>query len=317
MVGFDPNSKKELSRSEHALAGSFSGMVTRAIAQPLDVIKIRFQLQVEPIKANAQSKYHGMWQCTHTILREEGPTALWKGHVPAQALSVVFGAVQFISFEVLTKKMWQMLPVFITTDFKSFTHFVCGGIAGCCATLAAQPFDVIRTRFVAQGNTRVYNGVVHAAQSLVAKEGYRALYKGLLPTLIQVGPQTGLQFGFYSFFTGIWRFVFHPDRGYTGGLESLMCGSAAGLCAKVTVYPLDMIKKRLQIQGFQHGRPKDFGKTPCYRGLSHCVKEILRTEGIHGLYKGLNPSMVKAMVTVASHFYVYEQTCRLLLQWKR
>ena len=44
MVGFDPGIK-ELSKTEHVCAGAVSGVVTRAIAQPLDVIKIRFQVQ--------------------------------------------------------------------------------------------------------------------------------------------------------------------------------------------------------------------------------------------------------------------------------
>jgi hypothetical protein len=46
---------------------------------------------------------------------------------------------------------------------------------------------------------------------------------------------------------------------YLSGTGSLLCGSLAGICAKTFVYPLDMARKRLQIQGFQHGRV-GFGK---------------------------------------------------------
>ncbi len=51
-----------------------------------------------------------------------------------------------------------------------------------------------------------------------------------------------------------------------------MCGSAAGLAAKLTVYPLDMTKKRLQIQGFQYGRT-GFGQTHSYTGYVNDVRE--------------------------------------------
>lgn len=46
---------------------------------------------------------------------------------------------------------------------------------------------------------------------------------------------------------------------YVSGTGSLVCGSLAGIGAKISVYPLDVARKRLQIQGFQHGR-KGFGK---------------------------------------------------------
>lgn len=46
---------------------------------------------------------------------------------------------------------------------------------------------------------------------------------------------------------------------YVSGLGSLVCGCLAGVCAKTSVYPLDVARKRLQIQGFQHYRI-GFGK---------------------------------------------------------
>ncbi len=54
-----------------------------------------FQLQEEPITAaSKRSKYHSLRQAVSVIRRDEGKAAFWKGHVPAQALSLVFGVVQ-------------------------------------------------------------------------------------------------------------------------------------------------------------------------------------------------------------------------------
>ena len=92
-----------------------------------------------------------------------------------------------------------------------------------------------------------------------------------------------------------------------------MCGSGAGICAKVIVYPLDMVKKRLQIVGFAKGRAA-FGATRTYQGLIHCLKTVVIEEGARGLYKGLWPSVVKAMVTVGCSFWAYELFCNLILQ---
>lgn len=44
MVGYDESAFKRLDDTEYAVAGAISGGLTRAISQPLDVIKIRFQV---------------------------------------------------------------------------------------------------------------------------------------------------------------------------------------------------------------------------------------------------------------------------------
>lgn len=54
-----------------------------------------FQLQVEPInRKSLHSKYVSVPQALRVILREEGLFAFWKGHVPAQAMSLVYGVIQ-------------------------------------------------------------------------------------------------------------------------------------------------------------------------------------------------------------------------------
>lgn len=55
------------------------------------------QLQVEKISHVQGSKYTSATQAFRKILTEEGITALWKGHVPAQVLSILYCAVQVIS----------------------------------------------------------------------------------------------------------------------------------------------------------------------------------------------------------------------------
>ena len=49
MVGYHPE-QRLLSQSEYAAAGAFSGVFTRVVIQPLDVIKIRFQVRLFYIK---------------------------------------------------------------------------------------------------------------------------------------------------------------------------------------------------------------------------------------------------------------------------
>ena len=127
--------------------------------------------------------------------------------------------------------------------------------------------------------------------------------------LYLVKSQCILKWGYFDnlaivHYTSVFLFLAAP-------VKSMVCGAWAGLGAKMAIYPLDMLKKRLQIQGFESGRAK-FGRTDTYHGLIHCVKTVSKKEGILAFYKGLSPSLVKAAVSVSFHFLTYEWCCHLL-----
>jgi solute carrier family 25 thiamine pyrophosphate transporter 19 len=52
---------------------------------------------------------------------------------------------------------------------------------------------------------QVYRSLSHACGQIWEREGLRGFYRGLTPSLLQIFPQMGLQFGFYSLFTGLWN----------------------------------------------------------------------------------------------------------------
>ncbi|KAM6913276.1 mitochondrial thiamine pyrophosphate carrier isoform 2-T3 [Lycodopsis pacificus] len=304
MVGFDPGAQgAALCPEEAALAGSAAGMVTRAIISPFDVLKIRFQLQIERVSSRRpEGKYRGLFQASRCIYSEEGLSAFWKGHVPAQLLSICFGAVQFASFEFLTEAVHK------STLYDSQTagvHFVCGGLAACSATVVCQPLDTLRTRFAAQGETKVYRNLRHAVSTMCRSEGPLTFYRGLCPTLLAVFPYAGLQFFFYNVFKKL--FSSPPkETGNSGGhLRSLVSGSGAGMISKTITYPFDLFKKRLQVGGFEAARAQ-FGQVRTYRGLLDCMVQIAKEEGVRGFYKGLSPSLVKAALSTGFTFFWYE-----------
>lgn len=80
---------------------SGEGFVSFSFPLPLplplrpDLLHFNPQLQIERLcPSDPNAKYHGIFQAIKQILQEEGPTAFWKGHVPAQILSIGYGAVQ-------------------------------------------------------------------------------------------------------------------------------------------------------------------------------------------------------------------------------
>ncbi|XP_037664621.1 mitochondrial thiamine pyrophosphate carrier isoform X2 [Choloepus didactylus] len=315
MVGYDPSTDcRNISKSEVAVAGSVSGLVTRALISPLDVIKIRFQLQIERLsRSDPNAKYHGILQAGRQIWQEEGPTAFWKGHIPAQLLSIGYGAVQFLSFELLTELVHRSHG----SKAQEFSvHFACGGLSACLATLAVHPVDVLRTRFAAQGEPRVYKTLRDAVVTMYRTEGPLVFYRGLSPTLMAIFPYAGFQFSFYSSLKHVYEWAMPAEGKKNGNLKNLLCGGGAGVISKTLTYPLDLFKKRLQVRGFEQARAT-FGQVRTYSGLLDCAKQVLREEGAKGFFKGLSPSLLKAAFSTGLVFFWYELLCNLFHHLKK
>ncbi|CAI2350740.1 unnamed protein product [Caenorhabditis sp. 36 PRJEB53466] len=269
MVGYHPEAINEpLTSAEYSEAGLASGIVTRMIIQPLDVLKIRFQLQEEPIRGRKSGKYKGVLQSVFLITREEGGNAFWKGHIPAQGLSAMYGLVQFSSFEWLSRHAGRLVP---SEDpaVRSSSDFICGALSGCLAMTAAMPLDVIRTRLVAQKSGHaVYTGTTHAIKHIWEKEGIPGYFRGWVPSVVQIAPFTGMQFALYNCFMDLWPFTEHDSTG------ALFSGAMAGTVSKTVLYPLDMVRHRLQMNGFERS---GFGKTSNYsQGLFKTIMMVRR-----------------------------------------
>ncbi|CAH8648662.1 unnamed protein product [Dicrocoelium dendriticum] len=320
----------------HFLAGSLSGFMVRALTQPFDVIKIRFQLQVEPIKPTSLSYYSSFTQALSRIVKEEGFTGLWKGHVPGQLLSMCFCGFEFAVFYALTA-LSENHSLSLTSPVGRELAF--GAAAGTIAAAFSQPLDVMRTRLAAQGRNKVYSGLLKGTSCLIREEGVLALWRGLGPSCILVAPQTAVTFAMYEYLRRVYvthlslnRSPDNPNSNELPRIVSLLSGSISGLAAKTTVYPLDLIKKRLAIRGFEEAR-KSFGTLPKhYTSASYklsssvrradrvdtqlyatwaCFRGIVAHEGIVGLFKGWTPSAMKAMLSTGLTFFFYEQFCHV------
>lgn len=162
---------------------------------------------------------------------------------------------------------------------------------------------------------KIYKGVLHCLKAIYVKEGPLVLFRGLWPTLVQIGPHAGVQFMCYKLFDEWYKKIVRNSN-ETTLFSSLVAGSFAGLCAKTSIYPFDLAKKRMQIQGFEEGR-KSFGKTFHCKGLNDCLVRIYQLEGIPGYFKGLYPSLIKAVITTALHFSAYEMICKGLAKMKK
>lgn len=295
---------------KQALAGGVSGFLTRSLTQPFDVLKIRFQLQVEPVglQSGSLGKYTSIGQACKLIYKEEGLLAFWKGHNSGQLLTISYTLVQFWSYEQIDLKLKQY-------DFfnkhMNFTRFLSGGLAGCLGTVVSMPFDVVRTRVVGQDHDQKHTSVFRLFPVIIKQDGIRGLFRGLGTTLIQIGPLIGFNFMFYHQCNELLMKFLKPVDNKLPVFETLFTGALAGVASKAVLYPLDFIKKRLQLQGFLDSR-KSFGRNHTCVSITNCIKLTYADEGLLGFYKGMYPTLIKSGLTTALYFSFYEAVNNLL-----
>ncbi|KAG0374238.1 hypothetical protein BGX24_010644 [Mortierella sp. AD032] len=154
----------------------------------------------------------------------------------------------------------------------SWVHFIAGGRDG------GRTGDFAAGRGYSRRSTRMLSALAQG-QYIYTTEGPRALYKGLGPNLVGVIPARAISFAAYG--NGK-KFFAELNHGKETALVHLAAAANAGVVTSTTTNPIWMVKTRMQLQSE--------GNKRIYRNSLHCTMEILRTEGLGGLYKGLSAS---------------------------
>ncbi|KAI9657199.1 MAG: mitochondrial thiamine pyrophosphate transporter [Trizodia sp. TS-e1964] len=299
------------SKNHALIAGASAGLVSRFCIAPLDVVKIRLQLQVHSLRLPSgtaasfnEPRYRGMLPTIRTILKTEGFTALWKGNLPAEALYLTYGAVQFSTYRAL-KDILQKQAI-IPQIPEATSSFFAGSVAGGVATATTYPLDLLRTRFAAQGAEKVYGSLLISIKDIVQHEGPRGFFQGVGAGIAQIIPYMGLFFCCYESLRRPMQYLKLPY-----GSGDAAAGALASLIAKTGVFPLDLIRKRLQVQGPTREKYV-YRNIPVYKGIGKTFRDIVRIEGWRGLYRGLTVSLFKAAPASAITMWTFERSSRLL-----
>ncbi|XP_077467507.1 dicarboxylate carrier UCP2-like [Stigmatopora argus] len=176
------------------LAGCTTGAMAVMVAQPTDVVKIRFQAQGRvPRGSSAAARYSGTMEAYRTIARDEGVRGLWKGCLPNIARNAIVNCCEMVTYDIIKERLLRSK---LMTDNMP-CHFTAAFAAGFCTTVVASPVDVIKTRYM-NSPPGQYSGSLRCALTMLLKEGPTAFYKGFLASFLRLGSWNVVMFMSYE-----------------------------------------------------------------------------------------------------------------------
>ncbi|XP_042113367.1 solute carrier family 25 member 34 isoform X2 [Ovis aries] len=165
--------------------------------------QVKTQLQAQTVAAMAvghQHHHQSLLGALETIWRQQGLAGLWRGVGGAVPRVMVGSAAQLATFA--SAKAWVQERQWLPED--SWLVALAGGMISSVAVVAVMtPFDVVSTRLYNQpvdgaGRGKLYGGLSDCLVKIWRQEGPLALYKGLGPVYLRLGPHTILSMLFWD-----------------------------------------------------------------------------------------------------------------------
>lgn len=177
---------------QEMIAGGAAGGSQVVFTNPLEIVKIRLQIQGEQAKNTGAPRRSAIW-----IVKNLGIVGLYKGASACLLRDVPFSAIYFPAYAHLKRDMFHEGPEHKLTITELL---MAGAIAGMPAAYFTTPADVIKTRLQVEarkGQTS-YNGIADAARKIMREEGFKAFFKGGPARIFRSSPQFGVTLTVYE-----------------------------------------------------------------------------------------------------------------------
>lgn len=178
----------------HWASGATAGAVQSVIAGPMELAKIRMQMEgIGEMEKCKYKNYTGSISALQKIYKTEGTRGLYRGFtVTLLRDSPAFG-VYFVTYEAMCRQFAKLNKYGYVGIGQLLVAGGVGGMSSWCSTYA---FDVIKTRLQADGVNGVskYSGILDAFKVSFREEGFRVFYKGLGVTLLRAFPVNATTF---------------------------------------------------------------------------------------------------------------------------
>ncbi|KAL7619612.1 carrier protein ymc1 [Parahypoxylon ruwenzoriense] len=281
-------------------AGAAGGVAQVLIGQPFDIVKVRLQ---------TSSAYSSALDAATSIYSKEGPLAFYKGTLTpllgiGACVSIQFGAFGY------ARRYFEAANASSPSPRKELTYgqyFAAGSFAGVANSVISGPIEHVRIRLQTQphGAERLYSGPLDCIRKLSAHSGVlQGLYRGEAVTIWREAAAYGTWFLTFEYLMNLDAARNRISRSEVPSYKVALYGGLAGEALWLASYPFDVIKSKMQTDGF--------GKDMKYKTMRDCFAQTWRGEGMRGFWKGIGPTLLRAMPVSAGTFAVVEATMRAI-----
>ncbi|KAI4914344.1 uncharacterized protein J4E92_009543 [Alternaria infectoria] len=295
------------------VAGGVAGIVSRTSTAPLDRLKVYLIAQTNVAEEAVVAAKHGnivkaamnAWRPLATATKELWQAGGMRSLYAGNGLNVVKvmpeSAIKFGSYEARHND-----PAII----HSWSKFVAGGLAGMVSQFAVYPIDTLKFRMQCETVSGGLHGnrlIWATAKKMWNAGGIPAYYRGLPMGIVGIFPYAALDLGTFEYLKryvarrNAKRLGCHEQDAEPGGFMTAAIGGFSGAFGASAVYPLNLLRTRLQSQGtVLHPRT--------YTGIMDVTRQTIAGEGVRGLFKGLTPNLLKVVPAVSITYVVYDKS---------
>eukprot|EP00873_Tetraselmis_striata_P023499 jgi/Tetstr1/443763/TSEL_031751.t1 len=270
------------------LAGGLAGAVSKSCVAPLERLTTIMM---------ADAPGQGMLMSLKNMWRDGGLLGMWSGNAATLAKIFPQTAIQFAAFHTL-KEAISANSLGERRELGNMEYMMLGSLAGLMACSATYPLDTMRTQMSVTGGLK--GGLFSVGRQIVKSGGVGALYKGFGATLTSDVLGSGLGFMNYEIGTKLYREL-------NGGrspspVEKGIIGALAASATLTLIMPLEVVRRRLQIQG-------SCGRPVIYKGTLDAFAKIYRAGGVGAFYEAAVSNYLKVAPSIGSVYFLYDFFC--------
>jgi solute carrier family 25 phosphate transporter 23/24/25/41 len=304
------------------IAGGVAGAISRTATAPLERLALLMQvtkMERSLSKGTSKSAYQGVLHGLRNMYAEGGVRSFFWGNginisrlVPQRGISFTL----FEQWKEYNRKRKENGPdgIASTSPDGIYTLALGGALSTAVAGAICYPLDVLRTRVTVQ---RGRNKDVSVRSIIRNITSVRQLYQGFTPTMIKNIPEWGMNFALFE----VLRRTFVDNASIDGTISDddqyrtlrlLACGAVTSLVSQTVVYPLETLRRNMQIAMWSRSKAMVGTISGTTAALGDAAPTMVSTatsiysrRGWRGFYSGLAPTYLRVVPATASGFAVY------------